>query len=396
MRYIDVAAPLGLLWSSPFTKWQGRLGEVSSLDLAVAVTRRALRERDVAPEELASVVLGLTIPQEGSFFGAPTVAAQLGASGITGAMINQACATAVACVQSAASTVVVDGGTHLIVTTDRTSNGPNIVYPAPSAAGGSPRVENLVQQNFALDPWAGTSMLAAGETVAAELGVSREELDDLAVLRYEQYTRALDDNRAFQRRYMVPVELPARRGATTVVEEDEGIRPMDRDALTKLSPAQPGGVHTGASQTHPADGTAGMVVTTTQHARDMSGGNGIVEILASGFARVEPTHMPQAPVPAAQVALADAGLDIGSVDAITTHNPFAVNDVYFARAMGVPIESMNSFGSSLIWGHPQAPTGLRSLAELVTQLQLRGGGVGLFTGCAAGDTAGALVVRVGD
>lgn len=53
-------------------------------------------------------------------------------------------------------------------------------------------------------------------------------------------------------------------------------------------------------------------------------------------------------------------------------------------------------GCSLIWGHPQAPTGLRALAELVETLRPRGTGTGLLAGCAAGDTAGAIVVRVGD
>jgi acetyl-CoA C-acetyltransferase len=288
------------------------------------------------------------------------------------------------------------GGAHLVVMTDRTSNGPNIVYPQPSAAGGSPRVENLVQQNFARDPWAGTSMLAAGEIVAAELGVTRDELDDVAALRYEQYTRALADDRAFQRHYLVPVELSGKRGRLVVVEEDEGIRPADREAIAKLGPVQPDGVHTGATQTHPADGAAGALLTTADRARELAAGEGIVEILSSGFARVAPTHMPQAPVPAAQAALRDAGLEMSHVDAITTHNPFAINDVYFSRTTAVPLESMNEFGCSLIWGHPQAPTGMRAIAELVTQLHLRGGGVGLFTGCAAGDTAGAVVVRVRD
>jgi len=103
--------------------------------------------------------------------------------------------------------------------------------------------------------------------------------------------------------------------------------------------------------------------------------------------------MPQAPVPAALSALGDAGLEIGRIDAIATHNPFAVNDIYFARTLNVPLEKMNDHGCSLIWGHPQAPTGMRALAELVGTLRLRGG-TGLFTGCAAGDTAGAIVVRV--
>jgi acetyl-CoA acetyltransferase len=55
---------------------------------------------------------------------------------------------------------------------------------------------------------------------------------------------------------------------------------------------------------------------------------------------------------------------------------------------------MNRFGSPLIWGHPQAPTGLRAIAELIEELVAGGGGVGLFSGCAAGDTAMALVLKV--
>jgi acetyl-CoA C-acetyltransferase len=396
MRYQDVAMPQGLLWSSPFTRWQGALSETSSLDIAVTVTQRALRDRGVDVASLDGIVLGLTIPQEGSFFGAPTVAARLGATAVTGPMINQACATAAACLHSAAANVMTGGGTQLVVATDRTSNGPNIVYPAPSAPGGTPRLENLVQRNFAHDPWAGTSMLAAGEMVAGELGVTRDELDDVAALRYEQYERALAGDRAFQRRYMVPVELPGRHGRAVLVEQDEGVRPVDREAIAKLGPAQRDGLHTGATQTHPADGAAGAVVTSTVRARELSGGEGVVEILASGFARVRATHMPQAPVPAALSALGDAGLEIGRIDAITTHNPFAVNDIYFARTLNVRLEKMNDHGCSLIWGHPQAPTGMRALAELVETLRLRGGGTGLFTGCAAGDTAGAIVVRVGD
>ena len=128
----------------------------------------------------------------------------------------------------------------------------------------------------------------------------------------------------------------------------------------------------------------------------MARGDGVVQILAAGFARVAPTHMPQAPVPAAAAALAAAGLDIGQIDAVTTHNPFAVNDIYFSRQTGYPLERMNAYGCSLIFGHPQGPTGLRSVTELIEELRLRGGGTGLFTGCAAGDTGAAVVVRVTD
>ena len=57
---------------------------------------------------------------------------------------------------------------------------------------------------------------------------------------------------------------------------------------------------------------------------------------------------------------------------------------------------INNFGSSLIWGHPQAPMGLRGVIEIIEELVKNGGGYGLFTGCAAGDTAMAIVIQVGD
>jgi acetyl-CoA C-acetyltransferase len=237
-------------------------------------------------------------------------------------------------------------------------------------------------------------MLAAAEAVAAEMGATREELDDLTALRWEQYAASLADDRAFQHRYQVPVEIPRRKGALTL-DADEGIRPRTRDGIGALPPAGPGALHTFASQTHPADGCAGAVVTTEAEARELSG-EGVVRILGAGFSRVAKSRMPQAPVPAARSALAAAGLDIDDVQAVTTHNPFAVNDLYFARETGVKAEDMNAYGCSLIFGHPQGPTGLRSIAELVETLRLRGGGIGLFTGCAAGDTGAAMVLEVTD
>jgi acetyl-CoA acetyltransferase len=106
--------------------------------------------------------------------------------------------------------------------------------------------------------------------------------------------------------------------------------------------------------------------------------------------------MPEAPVPAAQRALAQAGMRVEQMAAIKTHNPFAINDLVFARATGVDWRTMNQYGCSLVWGHPQAPMGTRAIIELIEQLAQRGGGWGLFTGCAAGDTAMAVVLEVGD
>ncbi|HET6885163.1 MAG TPA: thiolase family protein, partial [Rubrobacteraceae bacterium] len=103
MRLERACVPLGFAWSSPFARWQGPLAEVNSIDLAVDVTGRALEERGLSPEEVTSLVLGWTVPQKEIFYGAPTLAARLGAEGVTGPMISQACATSVACVAAAAN-----------------------------------------------------------------------------------------------------------------------------------------------------------------------------------------------------------------------------------------------------------------------------------------------------
>jgi acetyl-CoA acetyltransferase len=184
------------------------------------------------------------------------------------------------------------------------------------------------------------------------------------------------------------------RKSRTVLEADEGISDYSAAGLAKLSPATPGGVVTPGSQTHPADGSAGAVVTGKETARRLARGQPVVRLLSTSFARAEKGRMPKAPAIAARKALEAAGQRIADVTFVTTHNPFAVNDLWLHRETGFPLDRMNPLGCSLIYGHPQAPTGLRAIAELAQALALRGGGVGLFTGCAAGDMGAAVVVTV--
>jgi acetyl-CoA C-acetyltransferase len=383
MQFADAAIPVDLVWSSPFARWQTDLATLDSVDLAVQLSRAALLRGQLEAAELSGVVLGITVPQHRSFYGGPTFAAQIGAPLATGPMVSQACATSVASLVHGALTSQATGGAPVLVAaTDRTSNAPTMVYPSPARPGATPVTEAWVLDNFSFDPWARASMLAAAEAVAADEQIDRAELDELTLLRYEQYRSVT------ARPWQLPVDL----GKGKTLEHDVGVHETTAEGLAKLSPVDPEGQHTYGSQTHPADGAAGVVVG----GRAWAGARGGVaaELLGAGFARVDKSRMPKAPVPAARQALEGAGLGIADVDVVTTHAPFAVNDIYFARETGFPIDRMNPAGSSLIYGHPQAPTGLRAIAELLGALEARGGGVGLFTGCAAGDTAGAVVLRL--
>ena len=392
--------PYGLYWSTPFAKWQGALANLNAVRLAGVVGQQALAAKKFPLDQIDLGILGITNPQKGSFYGLPYVTGMMGIDRVAGPTVQQACATSVRAMQMA--TQELQGGTAncaLLVMCDRMSNGPIVYYPDASAPGGNGITERWTLDNFAGDPYAGKAMLETGENVAARYGVSLAEQHELKLHRYQQYTAALADDRAFQRRYMVdaPIFDSAFRKQTGVLGADEGIFPTTAEGLARLKPVREGGTITFGSQTHPADGNAGAIITTRDLAREVSLDPGIeIEILGFGQSRVEKSHMPMAPAPAAMNALKHAGLTMAQVDAVKTHNPFAVNDIAFARDTGFAWQKMNNYGSSIIWGHPQGPTGLRGVIELIEELVLRGGGVGLFTGCAAGDTGLATVIRVAD
>ena len=395
MKFGNAAFASQMLWSSPFVRWQGGLADVSSIDLAAAVTNDALTQREVDRAAINRLVVGLSVPQLHSFYAVPWLASRLQLPAVTGPLIAQACATSVACIVSAA--LEVEAGEHglkLIVTTDRTSNGPLLVYPRSQGMGGSPSTEHWVLDNFAADPNTGQAMIATAENVARDGAMSRQALDELTLLRWRQYQYALADDRRRQRAYIQAVVLPRGKSGTLRVEADEGVHPYTAQGLAALKPAQEGGVVTFGSQTHPADGCAGALLTTAEHARSLARGEPVVRLLSAAVSRVGKAEMPKAATTAAQKAIEDAGIKWADVRHVVTHNPFAVNDLWFSQQTGYPLERMNPYGCSLIYGHPQGPTGLRGITELVHALQEAGGGIGIFTGCAAGDTGAALALRV--
>jgi acetyl-CoA acetyltransferase len=194
---------------------------------------------------------------------------------------------------------------------------------------------------------------------------------------------------------MFPVTLQKSKKETVTVETDEGIMPSSAEGLAGLRPVLPDGVHTFGSQTHPADGSCGLIVATKKQAARMSHNpEQDARVVSYGYSRAKKGFMAMAVVPAAQMALDKAGIKMGDVAVIKTHNPFAANDIFMANQMGITLSAMNNFGSSLVFGHPQAPTAGRLIIEGIEELAARGGGYLLFTGCAAGDTGAALVLKI--
>jgi len=384
-------------YSTPFCKWQGSLANENAIELGAKTSKRWFESRGLDPTELDYLYLGITIGQLRVFFGATWAAFMMGAPDIPGMTVMQACSTATTSVFNASMAVEMGSiNTAYCLMVDRTSNGPHTIWPNPPGPGGEVISENWNMDNMRCDPSTGFGMIVTAENVARENSFTREQADDLVLIRYEQYKQALTDDRAFQRRYMFSVEVKVSRKETKLVEADEGVTDTTREGLQQLRPVIEGGIHTFGTQTHPADGNVGIIVTNKERADSMSADPKIpIQIISYGYARTKKAFMPAATVPASRMALQRAGLTVKDIVTIKNHNPFIVNDLYLAKELGIDAASFNNYGSSIVYGHPQAPTVGRLLIEAIEETVIKGGGYALVTGCAAGDTSASLIIKVG-
>jgi acetyl-CoA acetyltransferase len=383
-------------YSTPFARWQGTLAGQNAIVLGANTAKRFFQCRNWDAHMFDYVIVGGTVYQPKWFYSGPWVAAMMGADKTPGVFISQACSTGTFCLYEAGmglETGLFDNCWCLMA--DRMSNGPHAVWADPNGPGGQPYKEDWVMDNFATDPWAGAAMVQTADNVANEVGITKEQCDALVLRRQEQYNDSLANDRAFQKRYMFGAEVPLSKKKTIMLDADEGVFVSTKEGLAGLKPLNPGGVHTFGGQTHPCDGNAGLCVTTREKAKELSADGKVeIQIVSYGYARAKKAFMAAAVAPSAQMALDRAGLKVKDIGAIKTHNPFAANDLAMAQTLGCDLNSMNNYGCSLIYGHPQAPTAARAIIEGIEELVIKGGGYLLFSGCAAGDTGASIILKV--
>lgn len=400
----NVEIPHGCWWSTPFARWQGSFATLHSMEFAAWVARAEMERRALPTTIFDHAVLGLTTPQRSSFQGTAWFMSLLGAPNVAGPHVAQACATGTrALVTAAQETELGFVTTTLALCADRTSNGPVLLYnDSGGPGGGRPEMEQWITDGFAgrdkAIPYNDGAVMESGEKCAARWSISTAEQHDVVLRRYQQYQDAVANDHAFQKRYMtLPFPVPNRSFQRVVgrLDGDEGVFQTSAEKLAALKPIKATGTLTYAGQTHPADGNAAMIVTSAGKARELARDKAIrIRLLSFGAARGEQGYMPAAPVPAARQALERAGLSLDQMDAVKSHNPFVVNDIIFARETGFDVNRLNNYGSPLIWGHTHGSTAMRAIIELIEELVLRGGGTGLFQGCAAGDVGMAAILKV--
>jgi acetyl-CoA acetyltransferase len=385
--------PYGTWGSSYFPAWQqSPLAEVNIGQFAGEAAARIYGLRKVPTSAVDYLVIGSTIPWHWKFWTAPLVASCMGRR-VPGFHVEQACATGLQAVVHAGAEVQAGKDVVGVLTFDRTSDSPVGVFPERRAHQRTFALAD-VWDNFGFDPATGKAMIDTAGNAARKHRIEREEVDEIALFRHQQYFEALESG--FLDRILVPFDVLDNSGKPLGrIDSDAGVRQLTASGLAAMRELAP--TVTGGTQTHASDGMATMLVSSPERARELSLRPEIeISLLAKAEARVHPAYMPEAPAVATQELLAKTGISMSDIAVVKNHNPFAVNDAIFSKMLGHDWHQMNKTGSSLVWGHPQGPTLTRVLIEALEEAVDLGGGRVLVFGCAAGDVGIAALFEVSD
>lgn len=392
--YPDARIPFGTWGSSFFPAWQmSPLAEVNIGQFAGEAMSTILSQRKTPLNKIDYLVTGSTIPWHWKFWSSPFISACAGKR-LPGYHVEQACATGLKAVLLAASEV--QSGTSEItgvLTFDRTSDSPVGVFPERRAYERTFALSD-VWDNFGFDPATGNAMLTTAGLASRKYRIDRQEVDELTYYRYQQYFNSLESG--FLDRILIPLEVLNLQGKVMgKVDSDLGVRQITLDSLKSMRELDT--CVTSGTQTHASDGMATLLVTNKDIANEISTKPGIViQFIAKSEIRTLASLMPEAPTLAVKKILQDTGLSMNDMIVVKNHNPFAVNDVIFANALGYDWHKMNNTGCPLVWGHPQGPTLTRVIIEALEEAFDLGGGYVLVFGCAAGDVGIAAIFKLTD
>jgi len=232
------------------------------------------------------------------------------------------------------------------------------------------------------------------EFVAQHLGISREEMDEVALRSQNNAERANRDG-SFDTE-IVPMQLPQKKGAPIVFEHDEHFRPgLTMADLKKLPPAfvPKIGKVTAGNSSGINDGSAGLVILSAEKAGDLNI-RPLAKIRAVGRGACHPSVMGLSPVPAVKDLLRRSGLKISDFELVEVNEAFAAQYIACERELGLNREITNLNGSGIGLGHPVGATGARIMVTLIHGLQQRGKSLGLATLCGGGGVSMACAVEM--
>lgn len=229
------------------------------------------------------------------------------------------------------------------------------------------------------DPMSGDAMGSQAERLATEKGVSREQVDAMAMASNVRAAAAWEAGHFADE--VLPIEYRQRRNMVTL-EQDEGIRAdTTMESLAGLRPAfDKEGVLTAGNASQISDGAAALLLASADAVK-AHGLKPLARYKAGSWAAGEPWRFPEAPVPAVKRLLDRSGEKIADYDLFENNEAFALNSVLFCDQLGVDHADLNVNGGAVALGHPIGCSGARILVTLIHALRTRDREQGLAAIC---------------
>ncbi len=232
------------------------------------------------------------------------------------------------------------------------------------------------------------------EFIAQHWGISREEMDEVALRSHNNAERANNDG-SFEEE-IVPVPVPQRKKDPVMFAKDEHFRPgITMADLAKLPPAfvPKIGKVTAGNSSGINDGSAAMILMSMEKAREL-GLKPLAKIRAVGRGACHPSIMGMSPVPAVEDLVKRSGLSVSDFELIELNEAFAAQYIGCERDLGLNREITNVNGSGIGLGHPVGATGARIMITLMYALRKQGKSLGLATLCGGGGVSMATAIEI--
>ncbi|QDQ95955.1 acetyl-CoA C-acetyltransferase [Rhodococcus sp. WB9] len=387
MRRAALVSPV----RTPVGRFGGALKDVPAVTLATTVIKEVVARSGVDPDRIDEVVIGQSYASsEAPCIGrwaAVDAGLPISVSGIqtdrrcgTGL---QALVTAAMMVQTGAADVVLAGGVESMSNIEHYTTGARW----GTRAGGLHLYDRLDRGRERSQPeWRFgkiSGMIETAENVASRSGITREESDILAANSHLRAHEAWEAG--LFKDEIVAIEVPERKGTSTLFSRDEGIRPDSTvDSLGKLRSVTSGGVVTAGNSSQQNDAAAALLVVAEDKLDDY--GLEPIGFLESWTAAgCDPATMGLGPVPATRKLFDRTGLGFDDLDLVELNEAFACQVLGVLKEWGWDDrERLNVNGSGISLGHPIGATGVRMTTTALHELRRRGGGRALVTMCIGG------------
>jgi acetyl-CoA C-acetyltransferase len=380
---------------TPIGRYGGMFKSQTAVDLGVAALRGLLERTGVPPESVQDVILGHCYPSSEAPAIGRVVALDAGLPvTVPGMQVDRRCGSGLQAVIQAC--LQVSAGDNDLVVAGGAESMSNVAFYSTDMRWGGARGGVRVHDGLARGrstaggrhyPVPG-GMLETAENLRREYNISRQEQDELAVTSHQRAVAAQKDGILAEE--IIPVEVRSRRGEELIDTDEHPRADTTVESLSKLKPVllkdDPEATVTAGNASGQND-AASMCLVMTPEKADQLGLTPLVRLVSWGVAAVPPNVMGIGPVPATEVALAKAGLNLSDIDL------FELNEAFAAQALAVmrewhfgaaDRERTNVHGSGISLGHPVGATGGRMLATLARELNRRDARYGLETMCIGG------------